>query len=109
MGMYVHYYDIDYDRNAHNENYVRILEVLHNYLPVDDRSQTPGDADFDENLKRVTVPHLFFMQDGQVVNEIMINRHPLLVDEDFAGLYGFLLEMFRSIPSSERATPCTDC
>ncbi|MCL2392283.1 MAG: hypothetical protein FWC66_06705 [Oscillospiraceae bacterium] len=109
-GMYIYYYDIDYDREAHNQNYVRILEALHNYLPVDDRSQSPDEPDFDENLKRVTVPHLFFMQDGQVINEVMMNRHPLLVDEDMAGLYSFLLEMFRSIPMAARDLPCIeDC
>jgi len=108
--MYLHFYDIEYDRSAHNENYIRILKALDNYLPVDDRSQSPDDPDFDETLKRVTVPHLFFLQDGVVVSEAMMNRHPLLYEEDFAGLYSFLLEMFRQIPSEHRAAPCTeDC
>ena len=102
-GMYVFYYDIDYDRSTHNENYVRILELLHHYLPVDDRNQTPGDPNFDENIKRVTVPHLFFVVDGQVVNEIMMNRHPLIASGDDAALHGFLLEKFMSVQVSQAA------
>lgn len=97
MGMFVHYYDIDYDRDAHNDNYMWILEVLHDYLPVDDRNQTPGTPEFDTDMKRVTVPHFFFVKDGQVVNEKMMNRHPLIVDEDFDGLYDFFMEMFESV------------
>ena len=108
MGIYIHYYDIDYDRSAHNENYVRILEALHNYLPVDGRNQTPGDEDFDENLKRVTVPHLFFVVEGRIINEIMMNRHSLLVYEDFDGLYDFLSDMFLSVSQVINA-PRSEC
>jgi thiol-disulfide isomerase/thioredoxin len=109
-GMYIYYYYyIDSDRSEHNENYARILELLHEYLPTDLTNQTPDEEGFDENQKRVTLPHLFFMQDGVVVNEIMMNRHPLLLDEDYAGLYGFLLELFRSIQPYLDVLPCDDC
>ena len=109
MGIYIYYYDIEFDRSEHNENYVRILEALHDYLPVDDRSQTPGTDGFDENLKRVTVPHLFFIEEGQIINEIMMNSHPLLESEYFAGLYSMLLEMFRLLPQEIQAESCDDC
>ena len=113
MDIYIHYYDIDYDRSAHNERYVRILEALHDYLPVDDRNQTPGDPDFDENMKRVTVPHLFFMVEGRVVNEIMMNRHPLLTaeDVDYDELYDFLANMFSSVRQVIHSTrsACREC
>jgi len=105
MNMYVYYYDIDYDRDAHNANYVWILEALHNYLPTDDRNQTPSTPEFDPDIKRVTVPHFFFVKDGQVVSEKMMNRHPLIVEEDMDGLYAFLMEMFASILPE----PCEPC
>ena len=109
--MYIYYYDITDDRDAHNENYIRILERLHNYLPVDDRNQNPADEDFDENLKRVTVPHLFFVVEGRVINEIMLNRHPLLVYEDFDALYELLLDMLSPVRQVTHAprSACHEC
>ena len=95
--MYVFYYDIDYDRSAHNQNYITILERLHDYLPTDDRNQSPEDADFDPEIKRVTVPHFFVVRDGVVVAESMMNRHPLLVDEDWDGIWDYFLDMFRAL------------
>ena len=109
--MYIYYYDITGDRATHNENYIRILERLHNYLPVDDRNQHPDDEDFDENLKRVTVPHLFFVVDGRVIGEIMLNRHPLLADEDLDALHDFLLDMLRPVRQVTHAprSACHEC
>ena len=100
-GMYIHYYYyIDFDRSEFNENYVRILDKLHDYLPVDVTNQSPGSPDFDENLKRVTLPHVFFVKNGVVVNQIMFNRHPLLEDENSEYLYDLLVNMFRSIKNA---------
>ena len=95
--MYVLYYDVDYDRETHNQNYVTILERLHDYLPVNDRDQDPEDPDFDPEMKRVTVPHIFVVQSGEVVDHIMLNRHQLLIDEDMNGLHDLLQDMFNKI------------
>ena len=93
----LYYYNIEYDRTAHNQNYVTFLDRLHDYLPVDDRNQTPGAPDFDPEIKRVTVPHIFVVRDGEVVAEQMMNRHPLLVERDFEGLDAFLRHLLNHL------------
>lgn len=101
------YYDPEYDRTAHNENYIAFLQRLHNYLPVDDRNQSPDDPDFDPEMKRVTVPHIFVVINGEVVAQVMLNRHQLLVDEDFDGLEALLREML-SMLDRDITDPSTD-
>jgi len=93
----IHYYNITYDRDAHNERYIWMLETLNDYLPVDASNQHPDDPNFDESIKRVTVPHLFFVADGQIISEIMMNSHPLIVSEDFEGIYDLLHGKFLQV------------
>jgi len=109
--MNIHYYNITFDRDEHNENYVRILEALHSYLPVDTQNQSPEDEDFDESIKRVTVPHLFFVVDGQIISETMMNRHQLIEDEDFDGIYEYLMEKFLPVQQvlQSRRSACQEC
>jgi len=93
MNIPLHYFDASYDRAAHNQNYITLLERLHNYLPVDDRNQSPDDPDFDPEMKRVTNPHVFVVVNGEVIAEKMLNRHQLLADEYFEELVASVREL----------------
>ena len=77
----LHYFNPVADREENTELYRFILTKLHEYLSVDDRSQTEGEEGFDPEKKRVTVPHIFFMKDGEVVTHLFANRHEFLHDE----------------------------
>lgn len=52
----VHYYDILEDRKNNTDNYQRIVEILSDYLQYDD-----------EGNKRVYVPSVIAVSDGQIV------------------------------------------
>jgi len=93
-GVTLLYYNIEHDRATHNQNYVAILERLHNYLSVDEVSQSQADDDFDPGLKRVTLPHIFVVRNGEVVAESLMFSHPLLQAGDTVGLAVYLRNMF---------------
>jgi thiol-disulfide isomerase/thioredoxin len=80
-GINLYYYNPVPGRQADTEQNQHLMQLLYDYLPVNDRDQTPGTPGFDPNLKRITVPHLFFMRNGEVVAHIMANRHEYLQDE----------------------------
>lgn len=82
------YYNIDYDRAAQNQNYLIILDRLHDYLPADD---------FDPELRQVTTPHIFVVRDGVIVSESMMNGHHLLVDNDLERVEAHFFHMFRAL------------
>jgi len=93
-GVTLLYYNIEQDRAAHNQNYVTILERLHNYLPTDEVNQSQTDEDFDPEIKRVVLPHIFVVRNGEVVAESLMFSHPLLQAGDTAGLAAYLRNMF---------------
>ena len=91
MGITLHYYYyMSQDRDEHNSNYVALLERLHEYLPVNDRDQTPGEPGFDPNMKRITVPHIFVVQNGEVIAHEMLNRHPYIAAGNIEGIRGII-------------------
>ena len=89
-----YYYYMSEDRDAHNERYVTLLERLHEYLPVNDRDQDPGDPDFDPEMKRISVPHIFVVEDGEVIAHAMLNRHPYIAEDNMEGIYDIIRDVF---------------
>ena len=99
----LYYFNPVADREANTELYQFVLGILHEYLPVDDRSQTEGEEGFDPEKKRVTVPHIFFMRDGEIVTHLFANRHELLQDEtkDLDAMRELLGSMFEQWTGNE--------
>ena len=78
----VYYYDIEHDRAENNDEYKSILAFFGEFLPTDTVTQDEDDPDFDESLKRVVLPHLFFLKDGKVVADLEFFQHESLRDGD---------------------------
>ena len=78
----VFYYDIEKDRAENNEEYKTILSLLGDYLPTDTVTQSEGDADFDPGLKRVILPQLFFINNGEVESGLLMFEHEFLRDNE---------------------------
>ena len=76
----IYYYDIEKDRTENNAEYKNILSVLGEYLPTDTVTQSEDDPDFDPDLKRVVLPQLFFIKDGEVRSGLMLYQHVYLRD-----------------------------
>jgi len=74
----IYYYDIEADRDANNDQYKEILSLLDKYLPIDTVTQTEYNPDYDSSLKRVVLPHLFFLKNGVVKDEILLYEHEYL-------------------------------
>jgi len=94
------YYHIDSDRDSRNQNYLLILDRLHDYLPTDERNQSPGEDGFNPEMKQVATPHIFIVRDGVIVSESMMNGHHLLVDNDLDRVRAHFLHMFRALEGS---------
>lgn len=97
-GINLYYFNPVEDREADTQLHQLMLETWHEYLSPNDRDQTYGEPDFDPEWKRVSVPHVFFLQDGQVVSHIMLNRHEYVRDEtlDMDALYALLTELYEA-------------
>ena len=52
----IYYYNIRQDRNDNSENYLKIVELIKDYLQVDD-----------EGNPRIYVPAIIFMSDGKII------------------------------------------
>ena len=70
----IYYYNPEAIRNANNEEYKTLLSLLDEYLPVDIVTQSKDASDFNPKLKRLVVPHLFFINKGAVVAHHQENR-----------------------------------
>jgi len=102
----IYYFNPDADRTANNERYQNILRLLHNYLPVDTVTQDEDDPNFDPNLKRVTLPHLFFMRDGQVASDLFANNHEYLENNERERMKQLIREKYSAIGNPD-CTPTT--
>jgi thiol-disulfide isomerase/thioredoxin len=104
-----YYYAIEQDREENNERYQHILALFDAYLPVDTSTQTEGDPDFDPNLKRVVLPQLFFVKNGEVVvSELMFN-HEYLQNDDEESVRQLLLDNLNSIRTPEDICTINTC
>lgn len=98
-------YDVDLfyfnpveDREADTALNQFLVSKLHDYLAVDESTQNPEEEDFDPEKKRIRVPHVFFMNHGEVVEHIFLNGHALLREEtlDLEQMREMLDEMYDS-------------
>ena len=77
-GIYIYYFNPTYDRENDTAAHQSLLTLLHHYLPVNDRDQDITGDDFDPEWKRITVPHFFFVREGEVMAHWMANSHEWL-------------------------------
>ena len=95
--VYIYYYDIEEDRAENNENYKTILSLLGNYLPTDTVSQDEDDPDFDPDLKRVVLPQLFFIKNGEVKDDWYLYQHEYLRNNEADKVKQSLRDKYASI------------
>lgn len=90
----IYYYDIEAGREAYDDEYQAILEKLDAYLPVDEVTQSPEDEDFNPEKKRVVLPHLFFLRQGEITGDLMAYQHPYLEEGQDEQMYQLLEELW---------------
>lgn len=90
----IKYYNIEKDRKDNNANYKEILSKLDAYLPNDNITQKEGEEGYNPSLKRVILPHLFFLNKGQVMNNALLYEHDLLKEKDFDGIVKLLNSLY---------------
>lgn len=78
----IYYYNIEKDRTENNDRYKNVLKLLDEYLPIDTVTQNEDDKDFDKTLKRVVLPHVFFIDGGEIQNEILLYQHEFLKNNE---------------------------
>lgn len=70
----INYYNPEEIRNLNNDQYKLLLEKLDKYLNTDLVTQKETDENFDETLKRLVVPHIFFINNGDIIYNYQENR-----------------------------------
>lgn len=70
----INYYNPEAIREANNAEYKALLEKLDKYLLVDTVTQKETDTDFNKDLKRLVVPHIFFINNGDVIYNYQESR-----------------------------------
>ncbi len=76
----IFYYNPEEIRTANNDDYRYLMSLLDEYLPIDKVTQHEEDPHFDENLKRIVVPHLFFIYEGEVVYQYQEGRSEFMTE-----------------------------
>jgi len=105
----IYYYDIEKDRDENNAQYKKILSILGEYLPTDTVIQNEEDPEFDPELKRVVLPQLFFIKDGEVKSGLMLYQHEYLRDGNSEKVKLLLRYSYDSIASYSGKTDGEDC
>ena len=105
----IYYYDIEADRAANNHRYRYLLSVFGDYLPTDTVTQNEDDPDFDPELKRVVLPQLFFMRNGEVQANVLMFQHEYLSDDDSEKINQILSDMHNAISSRFGGAVDDDC
>ncbi len=62
----IYYLNIEEMRKENTEEYKNLTDILDEYLPVDTITQKENSKKFDKNLKRITLPFVFFVKNGEV-------------------------------------------
>jgi thiol-disulfide isomerase/thioredoxin len=70
----IYYYNPEEIRAANNDEYKLLLELLDEHLPIDRVTQKEEDATFNPELKRLVVPHVFFIYNGEVISHYQEGR-----------------------------------
>ena len=94
---YLYCYDPEAIRAANDDDYKALVSLLDSYLDVDTVTQEEGSPDFDPMRKRLYVPHLFFLKNGEIKADLYAGGHPLLEQEDYAGMYALLREKYAQL------------
>lgn len=55
-------------RNENTESYQKIIEKLSDYLPTDNVTQSVDEPGYAHDLKRLLVPDVYFINNGEVIN-----------------------------------------
>lgn len=90
----IYYYDVEASREAYDDDYQALLARLDPYLPLDEVTQKPEDENFNPQKKRVVLPHLFWLEGGEIKAELMAYHHPYLEEDDQAAMKELLEELF---------------
>ncbi len=67
-GVTLYYYNPKEIRNLNTEEYQKIVEYLKDYLKTDTTTQKESDAGFDESKKRLYMPDVYFIRNGNVIS-----------------------------------------
>ena len=78
----IYYFDIEDDKAENTEEYKNILSMFDEFLQTDTITQNEDDPDFDPDLKRVVLPHLFFIQNGEIEADLPMFQHEYLRDNE---------------------------
>ena len=110
-GTTIYYFDIEADRTANNHRYRYLLSVFEDYLPIDTVTQSKDDPDFDPTLKRVVLPQLFSIRNGNVEADLLMFQHEYLSDDDSEKIEQILRDMHDAITfhSDSIADDCDTC
>lgn len=93
----LYYYDVRDIREENGEPYRALLAKLDAYLPQDTVTQSEDDPDFDPELKRVVLPHFFFLSRGQVQAEWMAYRAEIIENNDYEQMSAKFDELYAAI------------
>ena len=91
----IYYYNIEEDLNTNNENYQKIVAFLYDYLPTDTITQNETDENFNENLKRIILPHLFFLRNGVIKADQLFFEHEYLENNEKEKIKDLLKSMLQ--------------
>jgi len=105
----IYYFNIEYDREANNERYQHILALFDEFLPTDTATQNEDDPDFNPNLKRVVLPHLFFLRDGIIKTDLALNNHDYLLNNDVENMRRLLLQANQTIAEGSGVCTINSC
>lgn len=95
----IYYFDIEKDRDENTSEYQNILSRFEEYLPTDTVTQNENDQDFNPGLKRVVLPHLFFIQKGNIKAHLPMFQHAYLSDNEPEKVKQLLRDFNQSITS----------
>ena len=94
----IYYYNIEKDRDENNEKYKNIVSILGEHLPtIDTVTQNVSDPDFNPALKRVVLPQLFFIKDGEVKADMFMFQHEFLKDKESEKILQLLKDKYATI------------
>ena len=90
----LYYYDPEAIRAANDDNYRALTAALDEYLDVDTVTQRADDPDFDPTRKRLVLPDLYFIREGEIVGRLLLFQNEFLQANDTDGLYRLLEQTY---------------
>lgn len=104
------YYNPKQIRKDNTEEYKRLIEILNNYLSTDTTTQKETDENFDSSKKRLYMPDVYFVKNGEIVGNHMStldsqedSKTPLTVEQ-----YTELKNIFKNLISKVKPESCND-